>query len=422
MRKLNLPEDLRKVREEEIIKVFQRALIEAQKRAVDAVFIVGDLWHNAFVKRDTVRATIDFLNSLESLSFFIVPGPADSFALDSPYCSEYLRSIELPRFKSNVHIFESSDLTTLKHPFRSDVTISARSFTQANLTQTAVSEKSLKISGKVQEEEGFKILLLCDPMPSDFDHPTSADASFFDLPERVVSEEDLAGAGFDYVGLGFGDTFADLRDSQGMIFGGQAGALTAQRVLPVAQRLAVFGTLTKQNQARALCALETEDFEMRHIYSVASDISGLRTKDAALEIIQLLKDDGARLEEDIVHIELDGRLALQGSTKRIIDLIKESCLHAVMVDNTRPDYLMETYSKHSPEARFIEAMLVLKRSAEKENSETIASGLKRFEQFSGRQTEKTGGQEKLTGRLVEDALYYGLDALRQKQVNIRNVD
>ena len=57
-------------------------------------------------------------------------------------------------------------------------------------------------------------------------------------------------------------------------------------------------------------------------------------------------------------------------------------------------------------------MLVLKKEAEKrmtsESSDDASKGL--------------SGIVHLTGSIVEDALYYGLDALQQKKVNLRNVD
>jgi hypothetical protein len=53
-------------------------------------------------------------------------------------------------------------------------------------------------------------------------------------------------------------------------------------------------------------------------------------------------------------------------------------------------------------------MLILKRKAEREAPIQSEFSLE--------------SATKLSGRTVEDALYYGLDALRQKRVNLRNVD
>ena len=82
-------------------------------------------------------------------------------------------------------------------------------------------------------------------------------------------------------------------------------------------------------------------------------------------------------------------------------------------DNTRPDYLAETFATGSSEARFIKAMLVLKKEAEKRMA---------AEEASHDGEEAPAALDHLSGRIVEDALYYGLEALRQKRVNLRNVD
>ena len=81
-----------------------------------------------------------------------------------------------------------------------------------------------------------------------------------------------------------------------------------------------------------------------------------------------------------------------------------------ILDNTRADYLAERFDQRTTEWKFIESMLEMKTRAEK---------LKHQELGSDSLTGMTGSD--VSGKTVEDALYYGLDALKTKQVTVRNV-
>jgi hypothetical protein len=399
MNRMNLPRDLRAQREEEITQVFQKSILQALDKKVDAIFIVGGLWENSAVSRDTVAATIEFLSSLQNCPVFIIPGQSDPFTLDSPYCSEFLRAVELPRFSRNVSIFEANQFVTVRHPVREDVMIAARSFCEQ--------PSPLPVTPNVKEAPGLNLMFYSEPVVGYFDPAQEP----HDISARAVKVEELVGHGFDYVGLGFGNNFAEVRDPAGRLIGTQSGALVAQKPSQSAARLAVFATLDVVDGATAL-RIETGDFEKRRIYAVSSDISGLRSEDASIEIVQLLEDEGARAQEDIACVDLEGRHDPHTSPKMIVELLKQTFFHAVVEDNTRPDYLTETFNESGPEARFIQAMLILKRKAEKDGaaSPPIQSEL------------PLEHATRLSGRTVEDALYYGLDALRQKRVNLRNVD
>jgi DNA repair exonuclease SbcCD nuclease subunit len=393
MNRLNLPRDLKAQREEEIKQVFQKAVVQSVEKRVDAIFIIGGLWDNSVVKRDTVADTIAFFSSVQNCPIFIVPGQCDPFSLDSPYCSEFLHAIEQPRFSSNVYIFESNRFTTVRHPLREDVTITARAF----------GDEFVPLEPFPKLQQGFNILLYAEPVEGYFD----PDAEPKVISDRAVKPEELVNHGFDYVGLGFGNNFAEVRDLNGLLVGTQSGSLVAQKINQSGSRLAVFTTLEWINGTTAL-RIKTGDFEKRRIYAVSSDISGLTTEDASIEIAQLLEDEGARPQEDIACVDLEGRHDPQASPKMIVELLKQTFFHAVVSDNTRPDYLTQTFHESSPEARYIEAMLILKRKAERDAPVQSEFSLE--------------SASKLSGRTVEDALYYGLDALRQKRVNLRNVD
>ncbi len=75
----------------------------------------------------------------------------------------------------------------------------------------------------------------------------------------------------------------------------------------------------------------------------------------------------------------------------------------MIYNNTRPDYLSETYNQQGTEWAYIEALLELKQRIERARTDTDSEAA-------------------LSGKIVEDALYYGLDAMRQRRITVRNVD
>jgi hypothetical protein len=79
--------------------------------------------------------------------------------------------------------------------------------------------------------------------------------------------------------------------------------------------------------------------------------------------------------------------------------------HLIIDDATRPDYYLDKMDPRTTEGRFIQYLQNLKVTAESRG---------------GTMTDDQSGE--LTSDIIEDALYYGLDALNQKKVAVPDVD
>jgi hypothetical protein len=78
----------------------------------------------------------------------------------------------------------------------------------------------------------------------------------------------------------------------------------------------------------------------------------------------------------------------------------------VLVDDaTRPDYIFDKIDARSTEGRFIKLLQDMKTNAELKSQRAVSEN-----------------ENVLTPKNIEDALYYGLDALSQKQVALPDVD
>jgi hypothetical protein len=122
------------------------------------------------------------------------------------------------------------------------------------------------------------------------------------------------------------------------------------------------------------------------------------------EITLAIEDQGGRPKTDIVLVNLDGTFAASVNPEQVLQQLRSRYCDLVVVDNSRPDYLSEKFDTRTTEAKYIDALLALKRDIEQKRVTT------------------PGITNALTGAIVEDALYYGLDALRQKRITIRDVD
>jgi DNA repair exonuclease SbcCD nuclease subunit len=398
---LELPEELKRKRIEEIVIAFKRAMTAAVEQRVGAVFVVGNLWDASVVNRATIASVITLFESVQNIPVFVVPGRYDPYGFDSPYSDEFLEALELPTLPSNVYVFGDQNFETVKHPYREDVTVTAKSYSAATLSY----EKGQAGRPEPPSEKGFHILLTTDPINGFFDPYEAA----LEPTEHSLPDTELSSWGFSYTGVGFGDNCMELKDVTGRVVGAQAGSLTCQKISNLGARVGILGGLQYDAAGLCQCTLQPVEFDNRRIFQISADISGLSAEDATEEVVQSFEDEGARSQEDIAHLILEGRYREQSEPKEIGERLKSEFFHAVIEDNTRSDYLSETFDPRSPEARFIESMLVLKRHAERQNvNET------------GQHVLIEG--EPLSGRTVEDALYYGLDALRQKRVNLRHVD
>ncbi|PWT96289.1 MAG: hypothetical protein C5B53_09945 [Candidatus Melainabacteria bacterium] len=403
--RMGLNREHRIARAKEILGALTRALTEAKARKVDAVYVVGNLWDNQTVTQETITLVVDAFEQLGDLPVFIAPGKNDACRVDSAYNPHFLKGLGLRQWSSNVHIFANQQLAAVEHPRQADWKIWGHSFQLPSEERAKQWQEFLAKRSKGK----FDLLLLTEPVEGAFAASELAEPA----RRHVLTEKQIIASGFDYVAFGFGNNQYRLRDEADRLLGAQTGSLVGQKFSEVGTRVAFFGKVQKDSQGGIETSVEPVEFDNRRIVAHSVDMSGMTASDAMVDIMQSFEDLGARKGVDIVHLELEGRYQVGQEPTAIIEKIKENFFQAVVQDNTRPNYLAEAFAPGSSEARFIKAMLVLKKEAEKRlpTEEATADG-----------EPAPAGMDHLSGRVVEDALYYGLEALRQKRVNLRNVD
>ncbi|HIA53447.1 MAG TPA: hypothetical protein EYN91_15385 [Candidatus Melainabacteria bacterium] len=99
--RLGLSHSQRYERNNEMLLSLYRALEEAARRRVDAIFIPGDLFDADTVTGPTINYLIESFSRLGNLPVVIAPGNRDYYSFASPYNPRVLQARGLPPWPDN---------------------------------------------------------------------------------------------------------------------------------------------------------------------------------------------------------------------------------------------------------------------------------------------------------------------------------
>jgi DNA repair protein SbcD/Mre11 len=222
------------------------------------------------------------------------------------------------------------------------------------------------------------------------------------IPSRKLrtlpfTDTELVAQGFDYVALGHYHDHAVVAAPDGRIAGAYAGCPAGRGLDEEGDKFVLVGRIDKEED-RAGVSLEKVRLDTRAVRRIDVSCFGATHRDAVIRRVEealAVKDPSP---SDLVHIRLTGRVA-PGIDARLPEGLFEDRYFHVSFDATllKPDYNLDRYREEklrTTEARFAREML------------------KRIDQET----------DPARRRLLENALYYGLDALVQKEVSPRYED
>ncbi len=391
--KLPLSITERQQRRREILEVFLLALEVARSERVDAVLIPGDLWHNETIKGSTLARIINGCAELGHVPVIIAPGDRDCYTSDSFYNDDILRLYGLPTWPANVHVFKTNDFSTVKHPLYPHVAFTGR----ALFDSSPQADHPLANPIPRDLDASINLLLLCGSI----DGYTGVDKASEAAPFSPFTAEELEEAQFTYAALGHYQDYTEVLAGAGDILGAYSGSLAGRGFDELGPRFALLGTIQNNEFGAWQCNIEPLELDRRRMVMVSTDISGLTGEQMLEEITMSIADQGGRIESDLVFLQLEGNYRIDTNPTEIIDELHYRYYNVAVMDYTRPDYLSESFDARTTEAKFVDLLLAMKKNAENVGgeSDTIADA-----------------------NLIEDALYYGLDALRRKRVTVRDVD
>lgn len=385
--RLSLPPDKAVLRRRELRRILQRACSLVRERRIDLVLLPGDLFDDESVTQDAANFVIDLLSGLAPVPVFLAPGNHDFYSLGSPYNDELLAARKQKGWPGNVRIFRDGHWRTLSSPDLPHVSVTG----MAHAANALLGER-----------------LLARPVPRP-QSGSSADRIDFlmfhgsrdntRIPARKLrtlpfSDSELASQGFDYAAIGHYHDQATITAPDGRILGAYAGCPAGRGLDEEGEKCVLVGRIEKETGPPRV-SLEKVVLDHRRVRVIEVSLQvpgGITHRDALMnrvEEVLALKEPGP---DDMVHLRLVGRIA-PGIDARLPEGAFEDRFFHISVDSSRlkPDYDLDHYREErlsTTEARFAREML------------------RRIDQES----------DPARKRLLENALYYGLDALVQKEV------
>jgi exonuclease SbcD len=357
-----------RLRREEIIKALETTVDVAKSEGAHLLLICGDLFEHAYSRVGMIREMLALLEKIPSTRVFITPGNHDPYVDGSFYATL--------RIPGNVHVFKERAVTP--------VTLSDPGVTVHGLGWTRFEEPARLLSGYRCPGGPYPSILMLHA-----DLVTDSTGSSY-LP---VFPEDIKGSGASYVALGHIHSRTELR------YGGTTC------VYPGSPEPLDFGEtgdhgvfLVELDKGNARTKFIPT--AKRRMHRVSCDITGADTLEKIRAIV-LSAGQPSERKTDLWQIILTG--ACDPEVDLDLDEIKRTVstefFYVEFVLDVVPDYDLEglaTSEAQGIESRFVQAIAEERKRAE-------ASG--------------DPGQV----RLLEKALYFGLDAIRLKRIVHRGI-
>jgi DNA repair exonuclease SbcCD nuclease subunit len=403
----SLEKHVRAERARELQEATINAFALAKDQKVDAILIPGGLWDNVTATSRTINNLVEAASSVGNIPIYIAPGHRDFFTRSSLYTNDMLSARGLKPWPENVHVFTSEHFSSVVHPTMHNVCFTGRAITKGARRTERI------LSGKLPKSRlaAINVGLFAGSLES---HPSLINDPLSLEPRKPLiypfSEDELEAQNLTYAAVGHIKDGYQIFNSQDKLLGAYAGCLAGGSFQELGQRFAILGSIEVEEGGEPNVTLTPQELDVRRMMLVTVDVSGLGDEEIKDEIVINIEDSGVRPDTDVVALNLEGRHKPGCYPKQIAEELSDNFYHLLVVDNTRPDYLAERFDERTTEWKYIEAMLAMKTNAEKPRGREMGS-----DSLSG-----LPGAD-LSGKTVEDALYYGLDALKLKRVIVRNV-
>lgn len=397
-RDLRMPAARRLQRNQERVQCLARACEIARLRRADAVFIPGCLFEHATASSVTFNRVLEILAGLDQIPAYISPGRTDPWSIDSYYAGTAAMARGVRDIPANVHIFSTDKLVRTAHPARGDVLIWGRACLPAT-----VSTRLFASYNQIGSEDKDKINILIAHGLLD-DIAESNPVSLVSSP--LLGAKELDERGFTWAALGGFHKYREVRHHEGSPMGAYAGTPSAVQASETGPRHAIFGTIARAASGSGY-HIDTELVEMdrRRLVNVPINIAGVKPNQLVEHARKILDTSAAR-GDDMVAIKLTGTYAHGTTPAPIGEALCKRYFHLVIDNRTRPDYLVGQVDQRTTEGKFIEVLLNLRQKAEARGGSLPIADY----------------TSPLSVRAIEDALYFGLDALKHNKVTPRDVD
>jgi len=286
------PEGWAAQRNQDLWQTFEAVLSLCRAEKVDFLFLIGDLFEQEYVHKETVERVARSLAELMDTEIFIIPGKRDPLVTTSAY--------RLSVWPSNVHIF-SSGISSVKIPSH-NVTVYGAGW-------TAYRQEGSFLDGFQATLDGTIPLML---LHAEVASVKNTEGFIPILPEHIAS------SGLVYLALGHLESWSGIQKAGETVWA-DSGFLEARSFSESGPHGVIIGEI-EQDSAR----LEFRELGQRHYiektFAVQSDIESLTAK-------LLLESSQEDQQKDLFRVKLSGpfqkvEAAVQPLQKLLADKIR----------------------------------------------------------------------------------------------------
>jgi len=377
--RLDLPPEKHVRRRGELRQAVTAACRLAVEERVDAILIPGDLLDDESGTPETVNFLADTFESVAPVPVVIAPGNHDPYSRVSPYNRAWLEQRRQKTWPEHVIIFDQPAFTSVVLPTVPHVSVTGMTHTYDRSPEDRVLARRID-----RPDTDINILLLHG---SRADHlPTGKSVT---LP---FSDAELQEQGFHYTAVGHYHSCQFITDDRERIIGAYAGCPAGRTVRETGEKCVLVGEV---HPGRGT-ALERRRVDARTIHEVVVDCTGRASSEAVRALIERRVAEVTTDARDMVSIQVHGRFPPGNVLELPPDFLQDRYFHtAIDTSGVRPDYDLTAYSDTGPAAS-VEAQFVRELTAAIE-----------------------ADSDPDRRAVLEDALYYGLDALVQQSISVR---
>lgn len=371
-----LPEAIAEKRRADQRELLWRAVKLAIDRRLGAILIVGDLFDGEVADRETVGRAIECVSQEGCPPVFIAPGNHDCFSRSTFYYDNrrLLAAGQAP-WPAHVHIFGSPRFEAAAVAGRDDVTVWGRCVHE----NVDSSERVLADDRPALEEGRLHVLMIHGSRDGSLPPGKRITAPFNDA--------ELLAWGADYAALGHYHRPARITDEEGVVRAAYAGSPIALAIDETGPRHVQVVTV-EHNGLHRRVELEPLELDARRLHRIEVSAAGVSSPEGLKSRIDEALETALVGEKDLVIVTLTGR------TRPGLDLKPKADEEAgrifwlkIDASGLRPDYDLSIYRRGEP------------RTTEERFARSL---LEEIEQASDPERK----------RVLEAALYYGLDALK----------
>jgi len=376
-----MPPDKIDIRKREHKGIITKVCRIVKDEKIDAVLIPGDLMDYESSTVDTTNFLIESFSEISPVPVIITPGNHDFYSPSSMYNADFLASKRQKIWSDNVIIFSNYNFESVSLPKCSSICITGISHS----TDRSIKERLLK--NNIPKEDGSLNIFV---FHGSLDGYCPSDKKVT-LP---FSRDELLSLGFDYAAVGHYHTYSEIPDEDGNTKGVYTGCPLGRNLRECGEKFIVIGEIHENGKVE----IEKRKVDDRTIYEIPVDCTGLAHSEAVLNAVKKKVKEKTDNKNDIVYVRLFGRFPPGSEVKIPENFLKDSYFHINFdKSNIQPDYNIERYLS--------------------DKTDTIESTfVKELKSMS----KNTSDEEEV--KIIENAIYYGLDALTQKTVKPRHLE